>query len=364
MKTFHDLGLMEELVNKCTELGFTKPTPIQEKSLPIEGDIIALAQTGSGKTLAFVLPMLQHLFQHPVSVHSLIIAPTRELALQIHECVEAVGGCIGVKSVCVVGGMDMVQQQIALSKQPHVVVCTPGRILDHLTHTKGFHLKKLQYLVMDEADRLLDLDFGKEIEEILKIIPRERRTLLFSATMTSKVEKLQRASLVNPVRVEVAGKYETVDGLVQRYMFVPFAQKETYFVYLVNEIMAKSMIVFTHTVNTAQRMTLLLRNLGFEAVALHGQLTQTKRLGALQKFKSGGGILVATDVASRGLDIPSVDVVVNYDVPQGSKEYIHRVGRTARAGRGGKAVTMVSQYDLEWYLRIETVLGVKVGFVD
>jgi ATP-dependent RNA helicase DDX47/RRP3 len=358
--SFEELGLLKQLTEKCKELGYTKPTPIQQQTIPIQQDLIALAQTGSGKTLAFVLPLIQDLFNNPCSVHSLILAPTRELALQIHECVEAVGSCVGVKSVCVVGGMDMVQQQIALSKQPHVVVCTPGRILDHLTHTKGFHLKKLRYLIMDEADRLLDLDFGKEIEEILKIIPRDRRTLLFSATMTSKVEKLQRASLVNPVRIEVAGKYETVDGLIQKYLFVPFKLKETYFIYLVNEMQAKSMIVFTHTVSTAQRMTLVLRNLGFEAVALHGQLTQTKRLGALQKFKSSGGILVATDVASRGLDIPSVDVVVNYDVPQGSKEYIHRVGRTARAGRGGKAITIVSQYDLEWYLRIESVLGIKV----
>lgn len=209
---------------------------------------------------------------------------------------------------------------------------------------------------MDEADRLLDLDFGTEIEKVLKVIPRERNTFLFSATMTSKVEKLQRASLVDPARVEVASKYSTVDTLLQYYLFFPFKYKECYLTWLLNEMAGQTVIVFTLTVASTMKLALMLRNLGFEAVCLHGQMPQPQRLGALQKFKSGQrSILIATDVASRGLDIPSVDVVINYDVPQSSKDYIHRVGRTARAGRAGKAVTLVTQYHLLIQVRYRMV---------
>ena len=215
---------------------------------------------------------------------------------------------------------------------------------------------------MDEADRLLDMDFGPVIDKILKVIPRERRTFLFSATMTTKVAKLQRASLSNPVKLEVSSKYSTVDSLLQYYLFFPFAQKDAYLVYLANEISGHSCIVFVRTVHDAQRLSIVLRLLGFSAVPLHGQLSQSNRLGALNKFKSGGrSILVATDVASRGLDIPAVDYVVNYDIPTHSKDYIHRVGRTARAGRAGKSVTLVTQYDVELLQRIEGVVGKKMA---
>jgi ATP-dependent RNA helicase DDX47/RRP3 len=205
------------------------------------------------------------------------------------------------------------------------------------------------------------MDFGAEIEKVLKVIPRERNTLLFSATMTSKVEKLQRASLVNPVKVSVATKYSTVDTLLQYYLFFPFAQKECHLVYLMNEMVGKTSIVFTQTVATTQKLSIMMRSLGFDAVCLHGQMPQPKRLGALQTFKAGQkSILICTDVASRGLDIPSVDIVINYDVPQSSKDYIHRVGRTARAGRSGKSITLVTQYDVEWFTRIEHALGKKL----
>lgn len=234
------------------------------------------------------------------------MAPTRELAVQISDAFMALGSCIGVRCAVIVGGMDMMAQQISLSKKPHIIVCTPGRLVDHLENTKGFNMNNLKYLVMDEADRLLDLDFGTEIEKILKVIPRERHTYLFSATMTSKVEKLQRASLVKPARVEVDTKYSTVDTLLQYYLFFPHKHKECYLTYILNELAGHSVIVFTLTVASTQKLALMLRNLGFEAVCLHGQMPQPKRLGALQKFKAGQRqILIATDVASRGLDIPS-----------------------------------------------------------
>lgn len=320
-----------------------------------------MAQTGSGKTAAFALPVLQALWDSPSPFFACVLAPTRELAYQISQQFDALGSTIGVKTAVIVGGMDMMSQAIALSKRPHVIVATPGRLHDHLEHTKGFSLRNLQFLIMDEADRLLDMDFGPVIDKILKVIPRERRTFLFSATMTTKVAKLQRASLHNPVKVEVSAKYDTVAALVQTYLFLPFKHKDTYLVYLANELSGKTTIVFTRTVHDASRLALILRTLGFPAVPLHGQLSQSARLGALNKFKSGDrSVLVATDVASRGLDIPAVDCVINFDLPTNSKDYIHRVGRTARAGRSGKAITLVTQYDVELLQRIEGVIGKKM----
>lgn len=365
--TFAGLGVIPELVTACNALSFKKPTPIQAKSIPpaLTGkDIIGLAQTGSGKTAAFLLPILQSLFtsDNPRPFYALVLAPTRELAYQIDQTLKALGAGIGVRSSVLVGGMDMMQQSVSLGKRPHVIVATPGRLMDHLENTKGFSLRNLEYLVMDEADRLLDLDFGPILDKILKVIPHEhRRTYLFSATMTTKVAKLQRASLKDPVRVEVSSKYTTVETLLQYYLLLPLKQKDAHLVYLTNELSSSSTIIFTRTVADAQRLSIILRLLGFPAIPLHGQLSQSSRLGALNKFKSGGRkILVATDVAARGLDIPLVDLVINYDIPTHSKEYIHRVGRTARAGRAGKAITLVSQYDVELLQRIEHVIGKKM----
>ncbi|KAG0239423.1 ribosomal RNA processing protein [Actinomortierella wolfii] len=367
-KSFADLGLMPALVDACNQLNFKAPTEIQRESIPwaLQGrDIIGLAQTGSGKTAAFALPILQALWNNPCPMFACVMAPTRELAVQIAETFESLGSTIGVRCAVIVGGMDMMAQSIALSKKPHIIVCTPGRLQDHLENTKGFSLRTLKYLVMDEADRLLDMDFGPIIDQILKVIPKERNTFLFSATMTTKVAKLQRASLNNPVKVEVATKYSTVSTLLQYYIFFPLKHKDLYLVYLLNELAGNSTIVFSRTCNDTQRLTLMLRNLGFPAIPLHGQLSQEKRLGALNKFKSGNrNILIATDVASRGLDIPSVDIVLNYDLPNNSKDYIHRVGRTARAGRSGKSITLVTQYDVEIYQRIEQALGKKLDAYD
>lgn len=309
------------------------------------------------------LTFLSALMEKPQAFFALVLAPTRELAVQISNQFEALGSLISVRSTVIVGGLDMVSQAIALGKKPHIVVATPGRLLDHLENTKGFSLRSLKYLVMDEADRLLDMDFGDIIDKILKIIPRERRTFLFSATMSSKVESLQRASLKDPLKIQVSTKYQTVSTLIQSFLFLPHKHKDTYLVYLLNEFAGKSAIVFTRTVNETHRIALLIRALGFQGIPLHGGLTQSNRLGALNKFRehrNGCNILVATDVAARGIDIPSVDIVLNYDVPENSKTYIHRVGRTARAGKSGHAITLTTQYDVEIWLRIEAALGKKL----
>lgn len=385
--TFRSLGISEELCEACERLSFTSPTKIQEECIPyaLQGkDIIGLAQTGSGKTAAFALPILQELWNDPAPLFATVLAPTRELAYQIAETFTALGGGIGVRVAVIVGGMDNMAQAVSLAKKPHIIVATPGRLQDHLENTKGFSLRSCRYLVMDEADRLLDLDFGPVIDKILRVIPRENRhTYLFSATMTTKVAKLQRASLRDPVKLEVSSKsvvtiyliqlltfglcthatfrYETVSTLLQYYLFVPMKFKDLHLVHLVHTLSGQTTIVFVRTVMDCQRIAILLRLLSFSAVPLHGQLSQSARLGALNKFKSGGrNLLVATDVASRGLDIPSVDAVINYDLPTHSKDYIHRVGRTARAGRSGKSVTLVTQYDVELFQRIEHVLGKKL----
>ena len=362
--TFQSLGLSEPLCEACKEMGFSKPTPIQQEALPwaLQGrDIIGLAETGSGKTAAFGLPVLHRLLEKPQPMFCLVISPTRELAFQIGEQFEALGSVIGVKCAVAVGGVDMMAQAIMLAKRPHIVVGTPGRLVDHLQNTKGFSIRALKFLILDEADKLLNMDFEKEIDSIVTAAPKERNTYLFSATMTSKVKKLQRACLVNPVKVEVSSKYGTTKNLKQQYSFLPAKHKDCYLVYVCNELAGNTAIIFTATCATTQRLALLLRALGFSAVPLHGQLSQAKRLASLHKFKAGErSILIATDVASRGLDIPAVDLVLNYELPANSKDYIHRVGRTARAGRAGRAITLVTQYDVEVYQRIEHMLGKKL----
>ncbi|KAM0599983.1 hypothetical protein ACHAPN_001027 [Verticillium nonalfalfae] len=336
-KSFADLGVVESLVEATEALGYKHPTPIQEKSIPLAlagRDVIGLAETGSGKTAAFALPVLQALLEKPSGLFAVVMAPTRELAAQIAQTFEALGSLINLRCAVIVGGLDMVQQAIALGKKPHVVVATP----------------------------LLDMDFGPSIDKILKFIPRERHTYLFSATMSSKVESLQRASLKDPARVSVQSNgYQVVSTLLQNFLFIPHALKDVYCVHLINSFIGQTTIVFLRTVHDTQRLAILLRTLGFSALPLHGQLSQSARLGALNKFRAGSrDILVATDVAARGLDIPNVDVVINYDLPQDSKTYIHRVGRTARAGKSGRALSLVTQYDLEIWLRIEASMGKKL----
>jgi len=230
-----------------------------------------------------------------------------------------------------------------------------------LEETKGFSLHTIKYLVMDEADRLLEMAFEDAINKLLAVLPKDRRTYLYSATMTQKVSKLQRASLVDPVKVEVSENYSTVDTLIQQYLFVPQKHKDCYLAHVLNTFAGAGTLIFVNTCVASQRLTLILRTLGFKAIPLNGDMDQKHRFLALDKYKSGErNILVATDVASRGIDIPSIDLVINYDLPVKSEDYVHRVGRTARAGKGGRAVTIVTQYDVEVFQRIETLIKKKL----
>ncbi|CAH1424068.1 unnamed protein product [Lactuca virosa] len=343
VKSFKELGLVEQLIEACDSLGWKNPSKIQAEAIPHALE----AQTGSGKTGAFALPILQALLADQHAFFACVLSPTRELAIQIAEQFEALGSSISLKTAVLVGGVDHVQQSIALGKRPHIVVATPGRLVDHLSNTKGFSLRTIKYLVLDEADRLLNEDFEKSLDEILNSIPRERRTYLFSATMTKKME--------------VACKYSTVDTLKQQLRFVAAKHKDCYLLYILLEKCESTSMVFTRTCEATRLLALMLCNLGLNATPISGQMTQTKRLENLSKFKAGTcPILICTDVASRGLDIPSVDMVINYDIPTNSKDYIHRVGRTARAGRSGVAISLVNQYELEWYIQIEKLIGKKL----
>jgi ATP-dependent RNA helicase DDX47/RRP3 len=318
--------------------------------------------TGSGKTAAFILPILQSLLEKPQPFYAVVLSPTRELAEQTKKVFLALGSLISLRCALITGGHDMAQQKIAIGQKPHVIVATPGRLTDHLEKTKGFSLRNLKCLVLDEADRLLDLDFGPSIDKILNFIPRERNTYLFSATMSSKVDKLRRASLRDPVKVAVSeNSYEKVKTLIQHFAFLPAKFKKVYLLHVLTQFVGRSTIVFVRLRQDALFIAAFLKCLGFNAVGTHGQLPQNVREAALNRFRERAkDILVTTDVIARGIDITGVDLIVNFDPPMDTMTYMHRVGRTARAGRSGRAITFVSENHIEQWLAIEKALGGRV----
>ncbi|KAA6376116.1 MAG: putative ATP-dependent rRNA helicase RRP3 [Streblomastix strix] len=361
-KSFAELGICSELCKIITERGWPTPTEIQEQAIPIAlsgRDIVGLAETGSGKTGAFALPILNDLLQNQRKAPcAVIVSPTRELAVQIGNEFEELGRKIGLRCVIILGGVDIREQIPLLSSKPHVIVATPGRLVDHLKGTKGFSIKTARFLVLDEADQLLKRDFQDAVDTIVQSCQRERITFLFSATMTEKVSKLERVCLRNAMRITIGSKFRTVATLMQRVVIVPLVEKSVHLVALLLQLEGKSIIIFTRTCQLAQKIAVMLKLLNFSVEALYGSLDQMQRIQALNRFrKNARKILVATDVASRGLDIPHVDAVIIYDLPDSAKIYMHRVGRTARAGRGGLAYTFVTQYDTEMFMRIEGAIG-------
>eukprot|EP01018_Ginkgo_biloba_P029307 Gb_23737 [translate_table: standard] len=367
--SFEDLGLSEWAVQTCRELGMKRPTPVQQHCVPqiLKGkDVMGLAQTGSGKTAAFALPILHKLAENPYGVFALVITPTRELAFQLAEQFRALGSPLHLRCTVVVGGMDMISQAQALMQRPHVVIATPGRIKALLTGNPDIPkvLSKTRFLVLDEADRVLDVGFEEELRAVFQFLPTERQTLLFSATMTGDLRALHELSGDRAYFYEAYEGFKTVESLKQQYIFVPENVKDVYLMHVVSTMEdngIRSAIIFVSTCRTCHLLSLLLEELGSEAVALHSLKTQSSRLAAVHRFKSGQvPILLATDVASRGLDIPTVDLVINYDIPRYPRDYVHRVGRTARAGRGGQAMSLVTQYDVELVHDIEAVIGKQI----
>ncbi|KAG2679624.1 hypothetical protein I3843_11G059500 [Carya illinoinensis] len=364
--TFADLGLAEWAVQTCKELGMHKPTPVQSHCIPkiFEGrDVLGLAQTGSGKTAAFALPILQGLAENPFGVFALVVTPTRELAYQLAEQFRALGSCLHLRCVVVVGGMDMLNQAQSLMARPHVVIATPGRIKVLLEENPDIPpvFSKTRFLVLDEADRVLDVGFEEELRVVFQCLPKTRQTLLFSATMTSNLETLLELSANKAYFYEAYEGFKTVDTLKQQYVFVPKNVKDVYLMHILSKLEdmgIRSAIIFVSTCRSCHLLNLLLEELDQEAAALYSFKSQSLRLAALHRFKSGQApVLLATDVASRGLDIPTVDLVINYDIPRYARDYIHRVGRTARAGRGGLAVSFVTQNDVDLIHEIEATLG-------
>ncbi|KAG0043013.1 hypothetical protein BGZ83_011940 [Gryganskiella cystojenkinii] len=365
--SFAQLGLASWLVNALKAMSITSPSEIQTKCIPqiLAGkDVIGGAKTGSGKTAAFALPILQKLSEDPYGVFAVILTPTRELAFQIAEQFNVLGKTINLKDVVVVGGLDMMTQAIALSKRPHIIIATPGRLRDHINSSgDSMNLSKVKFLVLDEADRLLTETFAEDLGGILEALPKKRQTLLFTATMTDEVLELAGPSPSEsgstkppPFVYQCKTNVSTVKTLAQSYIFIPSHLRETYLTYLLRseDFTKKSTIIFTGRCRTAETLRVMLRELGIACTALHSEMSQQERLNSLAKFRGGiTSVLIATDVGSRGLDIPSVLLVLNYDIPRDPTDYIHRVGRTARAGRGGQAISMVSERDIELVHDIE-----------
>uniref|UniRef100_A0A8C2TG88 Probable ATP-dependent RNA helicase DDX49 n=1 Tax=Coturnix japonica TaxID=93934 RepID=A0A8C2TG88_COTJA len=371
MAAFRELGLAPWLVEQARQMGLSRPTAVQAACIPpiLQGrDCLGCAKTGSGKTAAFVLPVLQVLSEDPYGIFCLVLTPTRELAYQIAEQFRVLGKPLGLKDCVVVGGLDMVVQALELSRKPHVVIATPGRLADHLRSSNTFSLKKLKFLILDEADRLLEqgcADFTADLEVILEAVPARRQTLLFSATLTDTLNELKSLAMNKPFFWEAASEVRTVDELDQRYLLVPEAVKDAYLVHLIQTFQDEhedwSIIIFTKTCKECQILNMMLRKFSFPSVALHSMMKQRQRFAALAKFKSSiFKILIATDVAARGLDIPTVQVVINHNTPGLPKIYIHRVGRTARAGRNGISITMVTQYDIHLVHAIEEEIKLKL----
>ncbi|CAJ0585922.1 unnamed protein product, partial [Mesorhabditis spiculigera] len=371
--TWDQMGLSKWVLGQLKELQLKKPTPVQACCIPkvLEGcDVLGCAKTGTGKTLAFALPILNQLAFDPYGIYALVMTPTRELAIQIQEQFTAVGKAIGLKCMAVIGGIEQIKQAGELSRKPHVVVATPGKLADYIeTHHEsiGQLFKKLKYFVLDEADRMLDGQYTDQLKIIFKALPAKRQTLLFSATITSAINKLHQVSVRKPYFFEdkSAGQEVTVSRLEQKYVLCPANVKDAYLVYVVKNYCERnkqsSVIVFALTCRECQALAMMFTKLGFQVGSLHSQVSQKDRSSALSRFRAKVlRVLICTDVAARGLDIPHIDLVVNHNVPDAPKTYVHRVGRSARAGRYGSALTFVTQYDVALLREIEDRIGKKM----
>ncbi|MFM1880020.1 MAG: hypothetical protein RLZZ344_254 [Pseudomonadota bacterium] len=371
---FNELGLHDALLQAIAEAGYTTPTPIQEQSIPhvLAGmDVMGAAQTGTGKTAAFTLPILHRLIplasasaspaRHPV--RALMLAPTRELADQIYQNVSQYARYTQLRSAVVFGGMDMAPQTAALRTGVEILIATPGRLLDHVQQ-KTLNLSQVSLLVLDEADRMLDMGFLPDLQRIVNLLPASRQSLLFSATFSPEIRKLAKTFLKdNPVTVEVARRNATAENVTQKVYKVERAEyKRQAVVQIIKQQGLKQVIVFTNTKIGASRLARELIREGIAADAIHGDKSQGERLVTLENFKQGQiEVLVATDVAARGLDIAELPAVINYDIPYSPEDYVHRIGRTGRAGASGQAISLMTSLDERLVADVESLVGKKLG---
>ncbi|MGX2982632.1 DEAD/DEAH box helicase [Helicobacter sp. 23-1045] len=355
MNNFTHFNLKKKVLQGITEAGFKDPSPIQQSAIPLvlEGhDLIAQAQTGTGKTAAFAIPILNMLEQNS-DIEALIITPTRELAMQISDEVFKLGRFLRTKTICIYGGQSIKRQIDLLDKKPKVMVATPGRLLDHLRNDriKNFNPR---FVVLDESDEMLDMGFLESIEEIFRFIPRVRQTLLFSATMPTPIKNLAKKILNNPKSVKIAKVDITNTDIEQKYYIINENERDDAIMRLLDFVASKKSIVFTRTKREADILAELLKSKGYKATALHGDMEQRDRRTAMSAFKENRvEILVATDVASRGLDISDVGFVFNYHLPLNPDSYVHRIGRTGRAGKKGVAITLVTPLEFKDLKRIK-----------
>jgi ATP-dependent RNA helicase RhlE len=366
---FSTLGLSEPLLRALADSGYTEPTPIQLKAIPavLNGhDLLAAAQTGTGKTAGFTLPVLQRLsntrYDRNRPVRALILTPTRELAAQVGESVVKYGAHLSprLKSEVVFGGVKINPQMMRLRGGVDILTATPGRLLD-LISQNALKLDKVEILVLDEADRMLDMGFINDIRKILALLPKKRQNLLFSATFSADIRKLTQGLLVNPVRIEVAVENAAADTVEQIVYTVNKTAKTALLTHLVKSNDWQQVLVFTSTKHGANKLTEKLNTANIKAAAIHGNKSQGARTSALAGFKAGDiRVLVATDVAARGIDIAQLPHVVNFELPRSSTDYVHRIGRTGRAGQGGQAVSLVSQDEYPALKLVEKLIGTKI----
>jgi ATP-dependent RNA helicase RhlE len=358
--SFDNLGLAPRLLEAVAAMGYSSPTPIQRDAIPmvLEGrDVVGCAQTGTGKTAAFVLPLMQRIAAAPGGPRALVVTPTRELAQQIEEVAAQVAKSTKHRVAVVYGGVGYEPQIKALKRGVDVLVATPGRLLD-LMERKVANLSNVEVLVLDEADRMLDMGFWPQVRKIIATIPAARQNLLFSATMSSEVMRIVASTLHDPVRVEVAPAATPIELIDQRVYPVGGQQKGQLLVHLINEQNLDRVIVFTRTKHRADRVAKVLHQAGIKSAAIHGDRSQSQRQSALDNLKAGRcRVLVATDVVARGIDIDDVSHVVNYDLPHTPEDYVHRIGRTARAGKAGTAVSLLAPEEHELLREIEVKIG-------
>ena len=357
---FDELGIKDTILESIKKLGFSDPTPIQEKTIPIGltgQDLIGIAQTGTGKTFAFGIPMLQQLGR--LGGRGLVLLPTRELALQVQDSLKKLGTSLGLKTAAFIGGEPMEKQLFALRRNPHIIIATPGRLIDYLKRN-FLNLNDIKVLVLDEADMMFDLGFAPQVEEILTKVPKERQTMLFSATMPSSVVKLAAEHLKLPIRIEAAPSGTAAEKVDQEMYLLGRDDKIKQLEKILKDYQG-SALIFVRTKFGVSNLTEKIKEFGHSAEEIHSNLSLRQRRRSLDNFKSGRSrILVATDIAARGLDVSGIELVVNYDLPDKLTDYVHRIGRTARAGKSGKAISFATPNQYKDILGIEKIINQSI----
>ena len=365
--TFEELGLKEEVLQAVSEAGYQIPTPIQEQAIPLvlKGrDVIGLAQTGTGKTAAFTLPLVNQLIGGPRRTRAVVLTPTRELCMQVEESIHKYAKHSRLGVAAIFGGVPLDPQEKALRGGVDVIVATPGRLIDHLER-QNFVFDEMEFLVLDEADRMLDMGFAPQISRLVGEMPKYRQTLLFSATMPPEVEVLARKYMRKPIVVQIGRRSSAAHTVTHAVYPVPGSRKAELLAHLLKDNDLDSVLVFVRTKMGADRVVRHLSDEGIEATAMHADKTQAQRTKAIADFKAGKiRVLVATDIAQRGLDISHITHVISYDVPQEPEDYIHRIGRTGRAQKEGDAFTFMAPDEISMVKRIELVLGSPIPRVS